>query len=54
MDEYRDFTLNQANFSGLPDYVNEIQDGGMHFIIILVSTVEVDFSLIMNFLGHNL
>ena len=36
MDERKDFTLDNVTFAGLPDYVRELKDGGMHFIIILV------------------
>lgn len=37
MDERKDFTYDKVNFAGLPEYVKELQDGGMHLIIILVS-----------------
>jgi hypothetical protein len=36
MDERKDFTYDHVNFAGLPEYIKELQDGGMHFIIILV------------------
>ena len=36
MDGYRDFTLDQIKFGGLPDYVEELHNEGTKFIIILV------------------
>ncbi len=39
IDHFRDqldFTYNQVNFSGLPEYIEDIQSKGMKFIIILV------------------
>ncbi|XP_060598146.1 sucrase-isomaltase, intestinal-like [Ruditapes philippinarum] len=35
MDERKDFTYDHVNFAGLPEYIKELQAGGMHFIIIL-------------------
>ena len=39
MNERIGFTYNKNEFGGLPEYVKELQDGGMHFIIILVSVL---------------
>ncbi|XP_053395701.1 maltase-glucoamylase-like [Mercenaria mercenaria] len=35
MVERKDFTYDKMTFAGLPEYIKELQDGGMHFIIIL-------------------
>ena len=40
MDERKDFTYDKVTFAGLPDYIKQLQDGGMHFIIILVSKMQ--------------
>ena len=37
MDERKDFTIDPVNFAGLSDYFQELQAGGMHIVIILVS-----------------
>ena len=39
MHKQMDFTINNVNFSGLPEYFNHLRDGGMRTIIILVCTV---------------
>ena len=37
MDQNKDFTIDEVNFPGLPDYVRELKnERGMKFIIILV------------------
>ncbi|KAL4237199.1 hypothetical protein ACF0H5_005579 [Mactra antiquata] len=43
MDEYRDFTINNEKFGGLPQYVNELQDGGMHFIVITDVGIPINY-----------
>lgn len=35
--ENLDFTYDEINFAGLPDYIKELKKKGVHFIIILVS-----------------
>ena len=37
MDERKDFTVNNDNFTGLNSYFESLQNDGMHIIIILVS-----------------
>ena len=37
MDERMDFTIDNVNFAGLPEYFQTLRDGGMHTVIILVS-----------------
>ena len=32
-----DFTYDEVRFKGLPEFVNELHDQGLHYIIILVS-----------------
>ena len=39
MDEKKSFTYDKVNFAGLPEYVTELHDDGMKFIIILVSNI---------------
>ncbi|XP_052256801.1 sucrase-isomaltase, intestinal-like isoform X2 [Dreissena polymorpha] len=46
MDERKDFTYDAATFAGLPEYIQELQAGGMHFIIIL------DPALVSNVTGY--
>jgi alpha-glucosidase (family GH31 glycosyl hydrolase) len=36
-EENLDFTYDQTNFKGLPEYIRELKGKGIHFIIILVS-----------------
>ena len=36
MDTQMDFTIDQVNFAGLPEYFEQLRDGGMRTIIILV------------------
>ncbi len=40
-DERKDFTYDKVNFDGLPEYIAELQAGGMRAILILVSTAIV-------------
>ena len=35
-DNNRDFTYDMVKFAGLPQYIEQLQDDGMRFIIILV------------------
>ena len=37
MNEQRDFTYDHQTYAGLPEYVKELQAGGKHYVIILVS-----------------
>ena len=37
MEERKDFTVNNDNFTGLNKYFESLQNDGMHIIIILVS-----------------
>lgn len=37
MDEYRDFTYNKANFTGLPEFVDDLHSKGMHYVLMIVS-----------------
>ncbi|KAL5015728.1 hypothetical protein ScPMuIL_005317, partial [Solemya velum] len=46
MNERMDFTIDDENFSGLSEFVTEIKDQGMHFIII------IDPALISNVSGY--
>ena len=36
MDGHKDFTYDPKNFSGLPEFVNELHGKGMHYIMITV------------------
>ncbi|XP_069485323.1 lysosomal alpha-glucosidase-like [Ambystoma mexicanum] len=42
MDQQMDFTIDQVNYAGLPDYVKELKKDGMHYIIILDPCLSMD------------
>nr|XP_045599911.1 maltase-glucoamylase, intestinal-like [Procambarus clarkii] len=44
MDRRMDFTLDQRNFGDLPGYVEDLQAGGVHFIVILDPAINAQLS----------
>jgi maltase-glucoamylase len=42
MDFYRDFTYDKVNWAGFPEYVREVKEAGLHFVVILVSHIGRD------------
>lgn len=42
MDGNRDFTYNEEAFAGLPEFVEELHNNGMHYVMILVRTTNLD------------
>ena len=37
MDAYRDFTIDNNKFAGLSEFVDDLHEKGMHYVIITVS-----------------
>ena len=46
MDEKKDFTYDKDKYAGLPEYVDELHDEGIKYVIILVR-YEIGTQLIM-------
>ncbi|XP_052774040.1 sucrase-isomaltase, intestinal-like isoform X2 [Mya arenaria] len=44
MDERKDFTYDTVLWAGLPDYIQELHDGGMHFVIIVDPGIVSNYS----------
>lgn len=42
MDRQKDFTINEEKFAGLSNYVDELHNLGMHFIIILDPAINAE------------
>ncbi|CAD5221335.1 unnamed protein product [Bursaphelenchus okinawaensis] len=48
MERYKDFTVGQDRWSGLPDYAEELASIGMHLTVILDPAIQVDYSIFEN------
>ncbi|VDL71286.1 unnamed protein product [Nippostrongylus brasiliensis] len=53
MDKYRDFTLGQESWSGLPDYVKELHNQGLHVTLIFDPAIEADYGSFQRAIEQN-